>query len=188
VQAWVREEVFYREGLALGLDRDDPVVRNRIRTKMEFLADEAAAAEPSEAELQSWLSEHAADYALPDRIRFEQQGDAVWLPAAMSAATPAEIASVFGPEFAEALAALEPGVWNEAVRSSYGVHRVRILEKRAGRGASLEEVRDQVVRDLERSRATESREQLYRSLLARYRVRIEAPPPAPASGELADAR
>jgi hypothetical protein len=155
---------------------------------MEFLADEATAAEPSEAELQSWLSEHAADYALPDRIRFEQQGDAAWLPAAMSAATPAEIASVFGPEFAQALAALEPGPWSESIRSAYGVHRVRILEKRAGRGASLEEVRDQVVRDLERSRATESQEQLYRSLLARYRVRIESPPLNPASGDLADAR
>jgi hypothetical protein len=188
VQAWVREEVFYREGMALGLDRDDPVIRNRVRTKMEFLADEAATAEPSEAELQAWLSEHAADYALPDRVSFEQEGGAALLPAAMTDATPAEIASVFGPEFSEALAALEPGVWNEAVRSSYGVHRVRILEKRAGRRASLEEVRDEVVRDLERSRATASQEQLYRSLLARYRVRIESPPPAPASGDLADAR
>jgi hypothetical protein len=188
VQAWVREEVFYREGLALGLDRDDPVVRNRIRTKMEFLADETAAAEPSEAELQAWLSEHAADYALPDRISFEQQGGAALLPAAMSAATPAEITSVFGPEFADALAGLEPGAWSESVRSAYGVHRVRILEKRAGRRASLEEVRDEVARDLERSRATESQERLYRSLLARYRVRIESLAPVPASRDLADAR
>jgi len=33
VQNFVREEVLYREGVALGLDRDDQVIRNRVRIK-----------------------------------------------------------------------------------------------------------------------------------------------------------
>ena len=40
VDKWVREEILYREGLALGLDRDDPLLRQRIAQKMKFMADE----------------------------------------------------------------------------------------------------------------------------------------------------
>ena len=39
IEEHVREEVYYREALTLGLDRDDAVVRRRLRQKMEFLAD-----------------------------------------------------------------------------------------------------------------------------------------------------
>ena len=39
IDAWVREEVLYREGIALALDRDDPVVRRRVAQKMAFIAD-----------------------------------------------------------------------------------------------------------------------------------------------------
>src|SRR4051812_21878398 len=43
VEDFVREEVFYREALALGLDRDDTIVRRRLRQKLEFLAGDASA-------------------------------------------------------------------------------------------------------------------------------------------------
>jgi peptidyl-prolyl cis-trans isomerase C len=43
VEDSVREEVYYREALTLGLDRDDPVIRRRLRQKMEFLSEGAAA-------------------------------------------------------------------------------------------------------------------------------------------------
>ena len=64
VQSYVRDEVLYREGLALGLDRDDPVIRSRIRLKMEVLGD-GAEGKASEAELQAWLDANAARYATP---------------------------------------------------------------------------------------------------------------------------
>ena len=47
VTAHIREEVLCREALALGLDRDDTIVRRRLAQKMEFLTDDlAVAAEP----------------------------------------------------------------------------------------------------------------------------------------------
>src|SRR5664279_5033998 len=42
VMAHIREEVFYREALALGLDRDDTIVRQRLAQKMEFLTGDVA--------------------------------------------------------------------------------------------------------------------------------------------------
>ena len=62
VDTWVREEIFYREGMAMGLDRDDPVVRRRIAQKIEFIIDAAAPATPTTEELQSWLDAHRDKY------------------------------------------------------------------------------------------------------------------------------
>lgn len=68
----VREEVFYREALALGLDRDDTIVRRRMRQKMEFLSEDLASVEPSDAELQGWLDAHREAFRLEPRLSFHQ--------------------------------------------------------------------------------------------------------------------
>lgn len=59
IQDQVREDIYCREAIALGLDKDDSVVRRRLRQKMEFLAEDAAVAEPSDAELEAYLRSHA---------------------------------------------------------------------------------------------------------------------------------
>jgi hypothetical protein len=66
----VREEVLYREALALGLDRDDTIIRRRLRQKMEFLAETDAAVEPDDGELARYLAQHADAYRLPERVSF----------------------------------------------------------------------------------------------------------------------
>ncbi len=43
IEDYIRDEVFYRAGTAAGLDRDDAIIRRRVRQKMEFLAEEIAA-------------------------------------------------------------------------------------------------------------------------------------------------
>ncbi len=85
VADWVREEVAYREARDMGLDRDDSVLRRRLRQKLEFLAEDLAAqAQPSEAELERFLAEHADAFREETRTSFrqvclsrEQRGDAV---------------------------------------------------------------------------------------------------------------
>lgn len=70
VEDYVTEEILYRQALALGLDRDDLIVRRRMRQKMEFLTGELAAAEPDEAELAAYLREHPESFAVPARVTF----------------------------------------------------------------------------------------------------------------------
>jgi PPIC-type PPIASE domain len=73
IRDWVREEAYCREALALGLDRDDPVIRQRLRQKMEFVSDDVAAApEPTDADLQRYLDEHAEAFRLERRYTFSQ--------------------------------------------------------------------------------------------------------------------
>ena len=72
VDAYVRDEMLYREGLALGLDRDDPVVRNRIRQKAELLSEDALTSEPSDRDLEAYLAAHQAEFDIPGRVSFQQ--------------------------------------------------------------------------------------------------------------------
>jgi peptidyl-prolyl cis-trans isomerase C len=67
----VREQVLYREAVALGLDRDDSIVRRRLAQKMEFLsADIFEVAAPDDAALERYLDQHADRYARPARVTF----------------------------------------------------------------------------------------------------------------------
>lgn len=71
VENRVQEEVLYREALAMGLDKDDTIVKRRMAQKMQFLAEDVAAArEPTTDELRAWFGEHADLFALPGRVSF----------------------------------------------------------------------------------------------------------------------
>jgi hypothetical protein len=69
----VREEVYYREALAMGLDRDDTIIRRRLQQKLEFVTDDIAAlAEPTDAELAEYLKTHADVFRTDRRLTFNQ--------------------------------------------------------------------------------------------------------------------
>jgi len=71
VENRVQEEVLYREALAMGLDKDDTIVKRRMAQKMQFLAEDAGAAlEPTTEQLRSWFSEHNEFFAQPPRVSF----------------------------------------------------------------------------------------------------------------------
>jgi hypothetical protein len=82
---YVREEVLYREAVSLGLDRNDTVMRRRMRQKMEFIVEDMTAAEdPGDEVLAAYLESHAERYRIPPVYTFRhvyfspaRRGDAV---------------------------------------------------------------------------------------------------------------
>ncbi len=73
IQQYIRETVLYREALAMGLDKDDIVIRRRLAQKLEFLAqDLAALTPPTEEELQAYFAEHRQRYQKPVRFTLTQ--------------------------------------------------------------------------------------------------------------------
>jgi len=73
IEQQIREEVMYREAIAMGLDQNDSVVRRRLAQKVEFIsADLAALAEPGETELADYLATHGDRFELPARVDFVQ--------------------------------------------------------------------------------------------------------------------
>ena len=68
---YVRETIFYREALAMGLDRDDTIIRRRLAQKLEFLSRGPGLDDPpTDEELLAWFAKHAERYALPALTTF----------------------------------------------------------------------------------------------------------------------
>jgi len=107
----VRDEVFYREGRAAGLDRDDSVIRRRVRQKMEFHAEDIAAVEPSEEQLATYLASNPERFRTEDRLTFHHvflsaarrggalEGDAKQIAATLVHANATDEAAAIGDPF-----------------------------------------------------------------------------------------
>ena len=67
----IREEILYREALALGLERGDTIVKRRLAQKMEFLAEDVSALwDPPIGELKAWFEKNQEHFASPTLISF----------------------------------------------------------------------------------------------------------------------
>ena len=96
VESYVRGEILYREGVRLGLDRDDIVVKRRVRQKIEVIAEEDASTRaPTDADLSAYLTANQARFVQPAILTFEQ----VFLGHAAS-----------GPEVVQAVAITREGL------------------------------------------------------------------------------
>jgi hypothetical protein len=207
----VREEAAYREALALKLDRDDTVVRRRLRQKLEFISEDLATqGEPSDDELRAYYAAHASEFSAQPRYSFqhvylnadrrgggtsrdailllerlrrsgdddvERLGDPLPLERQFTDVTAAEIASLFGPQFADAVTALRPGTWQGPIASGFGAHLVRPLARTASAEVAFEDAREDVRRSWQTARRLELNQKFYEALLQRYAVTIEAPTP-----------
>jgi len=73
IDSYVREEILFREGVAMGLDRDDQVIRRRVQQKIIVISEESAARPvPTDAELEGYLSKHGERYGRAAVIGFDQ--------------------------------------------------------------------------------------------------------------------
>ena len=196
VDGWVREEALFREARALGLDVGDLIVRRRLVQKMELvLAGEAVPDEPTEDELEAWLTAHATDFRAPARtsvtlcffsreLHEDPVADATRALAfsdpprcdpqiagsALHARADAQLRASLGDVLADAIAAAPLAAWSGPTETTRGVYLVRVDERREAHDRALaevhDEVRDAVVEDA-RARAIRAAET---ALVGRYEV------------------
>lgn len=73
VEERLQQELLYREALALGLDKDDVVIRRRLAQKIEFIVDDMAAGRtPTDEELRAFLKQNQERYATEPTVAFRQ--------------------------------------------------------------------------------------------------------------------
>ena len=71
IESKVREEILYREAVAMGLEQNDTIVKRRMAQKMDFLAEDISELrDPTSKELQDWFTNHPGDFAYPPRVTF----------------------------------------------------------------------------------------------------------------------
>ena len=198
----IKEEVYYREALRLGLEEDDTIIRRRLRSKMEYLARaEAENAVADDAVLHRWLDTNAARYASGARFSFDQiflgsgpnvaanvraalaagkdwqrLGEPISLPATLNDGDSAEVARIFGAQFAATLASIESGAnWAGPIESGFGLHLVRVRSKTMGRVPPLSDIRQRVENDWRAETAKAREAKAYQTLLDGYDIRIAKP-------------
>ena len=196
----IKEEVYYREALRLGLEADDAIIRRRLRAKMEYLA--AAQAETvaaDDATLQRYLDANAARYAGGVRLSFDQiylgernaaavmaqlarggdwraLGAPISLPRSVEDAARADIAKEFGEGFAAALAGVKAGGdWAGPVASGFGQHLVRVRAVSVGQAPVLSQVRQRVENDWRAATVKAREAKAYQALLDGYTITIAKP-------------
>lgn len=195
----VREEIYWREGLALGLDRNDEIVRRRIAQKFDFLQqDQAAPREPNAAQLTEWYAAHKERFAEPRRVSFEQRyfapdrrgesaakalaqaalrsdlpGDAFPGPPTAVALSRDEIERIYGGTgFGEAVFKAPVRHWSGPFRSGFGWHVVRLTEDRPAHMRSFDEAREDVRRDWIEADRRVRNDAAWQALRARYTVAL----------------
>lgn len=201
VEDAIREEVYVREARALGLDRGDAAVRQRLRQKMAFLITSAASADaPSDDVLRAYFEENSEAYQGRSRISFEQVflgeapvGDAVQsalaalrgggdpdqigqrtlMPPAMRRSSKDAIDATFGRGLFATLETMPTREWGGPVQSGFGVHLVRVTEHQEAEIPEFATVREQVLRDWQKAEAERFEADAYQRLVDRYDVEIE---------------
>jgi hypothetical protein len=200
VDSFVREEVYYREALALGLERDDTVIRRRLQQKMEFLTDDGAALlETQPGDLEEYYQANFSKFQVPPEIALTQVflgqkpapddiakalatlqsdnttdpslwGEVTLLPRALRLSTSIEIDGIFGSGFFDGLMQFPADYWSGPIQSGYGFHLVRIDERLPARVPPLNDVRDATEREWRAEKSRELHEMVYARLLQRYTV------------------
>jgi hypothetical protein len=200
-RVWLDNEVLYREGLALGLDRGDKAIRERVIFKALSVVDaNVKKPVPDEAALRKWFELNRARYDEPARYDFEEavlagkRSDeaARAFADALNAGAPAEdteaglrvftgrphenIVQSYGAEFATALEALAPGEWR-ALPSRDGLRVMRLKFITPARPAVFEQLGGVVYQDWTDAQMSEQRSEAVRALARKYIVRVEGAAP-----------
>ena len=206
IETYVRDEITYREGLSMGLDKDDAVIKRRVRQKYDLIAEEEERSAPSDADLLAYLKAHPADFVRPALVSFDQVffdpansspeavavakaalttgtdpaalGQPTMLPRQVANSSLDLVARDFGDGFAKQVGVAPVGNWVGPLASGYGVHLVRVSARAAPSLPPLDRVRAAVAREWENDRRTRSRDADYRKLRAEYDVIIRAKLPA----------
>lgn len=199
-RVWLDNEVLYREGLALQMDKGDKAIRDRVIFKaLSMVSAGLKAPAADEAGLRDWFERNRIRYDEPARYDFQEaviDGDAseavaTAFAAALNAGTPGDaraglrvfkarphptIVQSYGAEFAAALEALPVGPWR-ALRHGDGWRVLRLEAVTPAKPAVFEALRGVVRQDWVDAVMAEQRSAAVRMLAQKYTVKVEAASP-----------
>jgi hypothetical protein len=205
IDDFVLEEIYYRQAVEMGIDRDDTVIRRRLRQKLEFLTDDMAAViKPTDDDLAAYLASNADTFVRDTNYTFDQvyinpeqpgmaldahvaelllalkegdsgAGDGGLLPFHYEAASSRVVDGSFGLGFSQKLDGLKVGEWQGPVESGLGLHLVLLESRVAGTLPELAEIRSDVEREWANDKRLETRRLINDQLVTEYEVVIDWP-------------
>ncbi len=196
-RAWLDNEVLYREGLSLGVDKGDTAIRERVIFKaLSVVEANMKPPEPNDATLRTWFEKNRARYDEPERFDFQEavlSGDmgesAVrafverlnrGAPGDLDAGLRvykgrphSNLVDGYGEAFASAFERAAPGEWR-AWQTRGGWRAMRLDARSPAKPASFETLRGVVLHDWVDATMAEQRTAAVRALQKKYVVKVEA--------------
>jgi hypothetical protein len=194
IDNWVANEILYREGKTLGVDRGDDAIRDRIIFKLqELISSQIVVPKPAEDDLRAWFESNRAQFDEPERVGFymtpptdevtarrqlddilaQRESDDLHQQTRAFPARPVDsLTASFGDGFKDVLLGMPLKQWT-VIQSKEGWHIVRLDTRRPGVPAKFENVRDTAAKIWT---ANEQRRQTFEAvsrLKSNFRVRYE---------------
>ena len=197
IAAEIKNEIFYREALRLGLDTDDEIIRRRLKQKYEFIQmDNLTGEEPTDQELKSFYEKNQDRYKTPEAYSFEHHyfspdkrsdpsedalvfmnkggiGDAFHIPSPLNNQDVDDLRNAFGFQFSEEIKALDQENAKAVIKSGFGIHVVQLLSKSGSLVIPFEEAKFQVFQDYTNQARNSTNEDMYERLRDQYEVVVE---------------
>ena len=195
VDQFVKDEIYFRESLRLGLDVNDSIIRRRLVQKLTFLTEDIATIQPiSSREAAKYFDQNAENYRVPKRYSFSHryfsperredaegdarralstgdEGDRFMLQKEYTDRSLSQIRSFLGDEFANALQNLKAQTTAQGpIKSSYGWHTIVISEVKDSSIPDFETVQARVLNDATIDLRSSANEVYYDELKSRYDV------------------
>jgi hypothetical protein len=201
-RVWLDNEVLYREGLALQVDKGDPAIRERVIFKALSVVDSNVRVPTTDDQvLRAWFERHRDKYDEPARYDFQEaalsgdpsEAEVREFVTALNGGTPGDakaglrvfkgrpqptLAESYGAEFVASLQAAQPNTW-QALRTRDGWRALRVDAITPAKPAVFEALRGVVLHDWIDATAAEQRSAVVRALTKKYQVTYETPREAP---------
>ena len=195
-KVWLDNEVLYREGLALQVDKGDTGIRDRVIFKaLNIIGSNLQRPAFDDKTLRDWFESRREKYDEPARFDFEEavlsddntEEAARAFAAALNAGTPgdakaglrvfkgrpkANVLQSYGAEFTQALEASPVGEWR-AHQTKDGWRVVQLTALTPGKPAVFENLQGVVLQDWTDAVMAEQRSAAVDALAKKYTIRIE---------------
>ncbi|MDH4391579.1 MAG: peptidylprolyl isomerase [Aquabacterium sp.] len=200
-RVWLDNEVLYREGLALQMDKGDKAIRDRVIFKALSTINAGLKLPPvDEATLRAWFEKNRIKYDEPPRLDFSEaivpeasptEAMARALAATLNASSGGEanaglrvfkgrpqanIVQSYGADFSQALEKANAGEW-QALRQGESWRVVRLDGASAPKLASFENLRGVVLQDWTDAVMADQRGAAVKAMALKYRIQTEAAQP-----------
>lgn len=198
-RVWLDNEVLYREGLAMQVDKGDDAIRERVIFKALSIVDaNVKLSAADDQQLRGWFESHRSKYDEPARYDFQEaalSGDSSESAVrtfvdALNAGAPGDakaglrvfrnrpyenLVQSYGPEFPAALEGSAPTTWR-ALKTRDGWRAMQLISLTPPKPADYEMLRGVVLQDWKDAAAAEQRSAAVRALAGKYRVKYQLAP------------
>ena len=196
---YIKQEIYYREALAMRFDHNDEIVKRRMAQKMQFLTkDLAERVNPTDVQLEQFLKSHRNKYLREKLVSFDQIyfspdkrenalsdakgalnsqnpiGDFSSLRTSYSEISINRLYTEFGTEFAKSIDTINMSMnWQGPIKSGFGYHLVKVNKIFVAEPYELSQIRNRVIDDFQADNLKKVNDELFNSLLEKYDIILD---------------